>query len=334
MGSAVSPRLGGASPIGGRRVFIDTDELRDLAVQLRNREHEFRVIGSEIDHLVRSALQWYPQFAGYQVRGQALAHRAGHIGAQIGGHGSDVAAYAGWVDWREHGGFAPFVGKRHWGPFVVPVPSVHLPAWGSWLVPIAAPSSLPGWVSRLQPWRQRPAVVTPPKYTSPPAPHVDPVPTAPAPQVDKPGDTAGKLKPAPDESEYNADTEIKRIVRKNYLDRQCTSWADFRRRQLNMSPPPVANGGKMATDSSLPPTLGAVVCYGPGTEGKEGHVMIVEEIYADGSFRVSEMNQDGKGLFRTDRIWTKEGNQWRSSLGIWDRDTKKLIYLETLKFTP
>lgn len=94
---------------------------------------------------------------------------------------------------------------------------------------------------------------------------------------------------------------------------QCTSWAAFRRKELGLPwPHPTGNGGEMAGKmggtATTPPSLGAIVSDPAG-----GHVMIVEETYPDGSFRVSEMNvvplgeqknfNPVLGAMRTDRIW-------------------------------
>ncbi|MBS9535891.1 CHAP domain-containing protein [Mycobacterium sp. M1] len=98
---------------------------------------------------------------------------------------------------------------------------------------------------------------------------------------------------------------------------QCTSWAAWRRKELGLpwrvnAGTGTGNGGEMAGrmggTASTPPSLGAIV----SEPGSPGHVMIVEEIYPDGSFRVSEMNvvppgsttyTPVAGTVRTDRVW-------------------------------
>lgn len=87
---------------------------------------------------------------------------------------------------------------------------------------------------------------------------------------------------------------------------ECTSWVAWRRSQLGLpynDGGGTGHGGEMASrlggSSSNPPTLGAVV-----SNPNEGHVMIIEEIFPDGSFRVSEMNISGvEGSVRDTKVW-------------------------------
>ncbi len=81
---------------------------------------------------------------------------------------------------------------------------------------------------------------------------------------------------------------------------QCTGWANFRWHELGYDGPPIhGNGGAMAAnapgDVSVQPSLHAMASYGSGVGTDYGHVMIVEEVSADGSrIRVSEMNVGDK----------------------------------------
>lgn len=139
----------------------------------------------------------------------------------------------------------------------------------------------------------------------------------------KSGDSAGKLAPSGGSAEYHA--QVSKIPStaavykggwsEGYKDKfgmqyeNCTSWAAFRRNQLGLSAPS-GHGGLMASNASEPPRLGSIVS---APSGGWGHVMIVEEIYPNGSFRVSEMNHDGKGGFLDSRIWTPVAGGWHAS---------------------
>lgn len=78
----------------------------------------------------------------------------------------------------------------------------------------------------------------------------------------------------------------------NQSQYQCTGWANYRWHELGYDGPPIGgNGGAMAENApgatSTSPSLHAMASYGGGY----GHVMIVEEVSADGNtIRVSEMN--------------------------------------------
>jgi surface antigen len=106
---------------------------------------------------------------------------------------------------------------------------------------------------------------------------------------------------------------------------QCTAWANARWRELGFTGGHVGgNGGAMAANAhgttSTPPSLGAMASYGGS---KYGHVMIIEEVYPDGRFRVSEMNMGRNGAelatadeFQSTRIFTHNANgTWTDSNG-------------------
>ena len=76
---------------------------------------------------------------------------------------------------------------------------------------------------------------------------------------------------------------------------QCTSFANFRWHELGYDGSPISgNGWQMAENApgsvSAQPSLHAMASYGDGTHAN--HVMIVEEVRADGTVRFSEMNTD------------------------------------------
>jgi surface antigen len=77
---------------------------------------------------------------------------------------------------------------------------------------------------------------------------------------------------------------------------QCTAWANYRWHELGYTGPAISgNGGAMAANAgptSHQPSLHAMASYGVGSYSAPGHVMIVEELRADGAIRVSEMNTD------------------------------------------
>lgn len=98
---------------------------------------------------------------------------------------------------------------------------------------------------------------------------------------------------------------------------QCTAWANFRWQELGYDGVISGNGGAMAGNAGSPlspePSLHAMASYGAGTSGDPGHVMIVEEVSADGSrIRISEMNT---GI---------DGSGWRDGYPQEYRDTKWL----------
>jgi len=135
------------------------------------------------------------------------------------------------------------------------------------------------------------------------------------------GSTSGALPPS-DRACY--DQWLHNGQPKTKVADNCTSWVEFRRQTMDppMSVPP-GHGGAMAGNAggttSTPPTLGAIVSFGAGTDADPGHVMIIEEVRPDGSFRVSEMNtnrpyaEDGDydpdlGYVRQDRVWRPNGD--------------------------
>jgi WXG100 family type VII secretion target len=101
---------------------------------------------------------------------------------------------------------------------------------------------------------------------------------------------------------------------------QCTAWANFRWRELGRTGPNIyGHGWQMAANAGgtfdTEPLLGAMVSYGDGV--RSNHVMIIEEISADGrSARVSEMNTGSDPdtgrpeEYRSDRSITKQGDGW------------------------
>lgn len=81
----------------------------------------------------------------------------------------------------------------------------------------------------------------------------------------------------------------------SYIPGQCTRGACD---DQGWVPDGLGNGGDWAANApahglqvTLTPTAGSVVCYCPGDGYSEfGHCGVVEEVYADGSFLVKEMN--------------------------------------------
>lgn len=97
----------------------------------------------------------------------------------------------------------------------------------------------------------------------------------------------------------------------------CTAWAQWRRDQLGLSSPG-GNGAQMAGNAggttSTPPSLGALVSY---SEGTNGHVQVIEQIYPDGSFRVSETNYNGSSAVRSVEKWHPlPDGTWRNDRGV------------------
>ncbi|BDZ39625.1 CHAP domain-containing protein [Microbacterium suwonense] len=123
---------------------------------------------------------------------------------------------------------------------------------------------------------------------------------------------------------------------------ECTSWVAWRRKELGLPWRPndhsgTGNGfemaGRMGGTTTTPPSLGAIVSSGSTSPG---HVMIIEEIYRDGSFRVSEMNvvppgsksyQPVLGTVRTDRVWhpNADGTYTFNGNAEYKRTTQRLV---------
>jgi hypothetical protein len=308
----------------GTRVFIDIDDLKDLAGKLRLHSGELHTVSSEVDHLLRGALQWYPQFAMHQARGQSLAHRLGHVAAQVGDHGRDVAKYADSVLRDQQDQVRPFPTKHHWGPFPLPKPSIHF-HWPNWQLPVV-PMPLPGWVRRLEPWRHGPPEVAPPGLG--PTPATQP-PSTEVGTGGRPGDPSGVLPPSgssPGDAgrpRFEWTTTGPPPVKTWAED--CSGYAAWRRKQLGLSVPDElaghANGGDWGrlpgAHPLVRPTLGAAVSS--PQPPPYGHVMIVEEVSADGTrMRVSDNNGDGLHHY-TERWYVKSDDKWRLE-SVWDNN--------------
>ena len=106
-----------------------------------------------------------------------------------------------------------------------------------------------------------------------------------------------------------------------YVAGQCTWWAYDRRKQMGISTPSyLGNGGdwwRTAPSYGLRvdhnPEVGAALSFMPGQDGADGtygHVAVVEAVYGDGTFMISEMNALA-GTFNTDtRVLTNTGAYW------------------------
>ena len=106
-----------------------------------------------------------------------------------------------------------------------------------------------------------------------------------------------------------------------YVAGQCTWWAYDRRKQMGISTPSyLGNGGdwwRTAPSYGLRvdhnPEVGAALSFMPGQDGADGtygHVAVVEAVYGDGTFMISEMNALA-GPFNTNtRVLTNTGAYW------------------------
>ena len=106
-----------------------------------------------------------------------------------------------------------------------------------------------------------------------------------------------------------------------YVAGQCTWWAYDRRKQMGIGTPSyLGNGGQWW--SSAPayglrvdhnPEVGAALSFLPGQDGADGfygHVAVVEAVYGNGTFMISEMNALA-GPFNTNtRTLTNYGQYW------------------------
>lgn len=101
----------------------------------------------------------------------------------------------------------------------------------------------------------------------------------------------------------------------SYARPQCTWWAYVRRQQLGLPVGTRFGNGCMWADSAralgywvdnTPRMVGDIMVFQGGQAGSSweyGHVAIVEEIYADGSIRVSEMGTGFVGYFCSNRVF-------------------------------
>ena len=105
-----------------------------------------------------------------------------------------------------------------------------------------------------------------------------------------------------------------------YAAGQCTYWAYERRRQMGIGTPSyLGNGGfwwRSAPAYGLrvdhTPQVGAALSFLPGQDGADGtygHVAVVEAVYGDGTFQISEMNWGGPWNMHN-RTLTNLGQYW------------------------
>ncbi|TCE80588.1 hypothetical protein MCC10066_0475 [Bifidobacterium longum subsp. longum] len=105
-----------------------------------------------------------------------------------------------------------------------------------------------------------------------------------------------------------------------YAAGQCTYWAYERRRQMGIGTPSyLGNGGfwwRSAPAYGLrvdhTPQVGAALSFLPGQDGADGtygHVAVVEAVYGDGTFQISEMNWGGPWNMHY-RTLTNLGQYW------------------------
>lgn len=105
-----------------------------------------------------------------------------------------------------------------------------------------------------------------------------------------------------------------------YVAGQCTYWAYERRRQMGIGTPSyLGNGGdwwRSAPSYGLRvdhnPQVGAALSFLPGQDGADGtwgHVAVVEAVYGDGTFQISEMNVGGLWMMNY-RTLTNLGQYW------------------------
>ena len=105
-----------------------------------------------------------------------------------------------------------------------------------------------------------------------------------------------------------------------YATGQCTYWAYERRKQMGIGTPSyLGNGGywwRSAPSYGLRvdhnPQVGAALSFLPGQDGADGtygHVAVVEAVYGDGTFQISEMNWGGPWIMHY-RTLTNLGQYW------------------------
>ncbi|MBT1174561.1 CHAP domain-containing protein [Bifidobacterium sp. LC6] len=103
-------------------------------------------------------------------------------------------------------------------------------------------------------------------------------------------------------------------VGNRYVAGQCTWYAYNRRKQMGIGTPSwLGNGGdwwRTAPAYGLrvdhTPQVGAALSFLPGQAGADGtygHVAVVEAVYSDGSFQISEMNVGGPYIMGSRRLY-------------------------------
>lgn len=105
-----------------------------------------------------------------------------------------------------------------------------------------------------------------------------------------------------------------------YVPGQCTWYAYNRRKEMGIGTPSfLGNGGEWyltAPSYGLRvdhvPQVGAALSFVPGQDGADGtygHVAVVEAVYSDGTFLISEMNWGGPYIMHS-RTLTNNGQYW------------------------
>lgn len=105
-----------------------------------------------------------------------------------------------------------------------------------------------------------------------------------------------------------------------YASGQCTWWAYERRRQMGIGTPSyLGNGGDWYLNAPAyglrvdhTPQVGAAISFLRGQDGADltyGHVAVVEAVYSNGTFLISEMNWGGPWIMHY-RTLTNYGQYW------------------------
>lgn len=105
-----------------------------------------------------------------------------------------------------------------------------------------------------------------------------------------------------------------------YVAGQCTWYAYNRRAQMGIGTPSyLGNGGEWYINAPRyglrvdhNPQVGAALSFIPGQDGADGfygHVAVVEAVYSDGTFLISEMNWSGPYTMHS-RVLTNYGQYW------------------------
>ena len=143
-------------------------------------------------------------------------------------------------------------------------------------------------------------------------------PVTPAPAPDS---GSGLRRRPPPRPQRRRPRHVERLITANaYTAGQCTYWAYERRRQMGIGTPSyLGNGGdwwRSAPSYGLRvdhnPQVGAALSFLPGQDGADGtygHVAVVEAVYGDGTFQISEMNWGGPWNMHY-RTLTNLGQYW------------------------
>lgn len=134
------------------------------------------------------------------------------------------------------------------------------------------------------------------------------------------GSTGGTTTARPNTGSTGGQGTSNGDIGNRYVAGQCTWYAYNRRKEMGIGTPSwLGNGGdwwRNAPSYGLRvdhnPQVGAALSFLPGQDGADGvygHVAVVEAVYSNGTFMISEMNWGGPYIMHS-RVLTNAGQYW------------------------